>query len=234
MAWIEHDYADSDALIAAVTAQLRDRCASALRQRGRALLSLAGGRTPLPIYRALAADALGWTNVVAMPGDERCVAHTHAASNIAALREAFMAAQGLRIESLTVADGDPDASLAHARTMLATHAEAFDAVVLGMGEDAHTASLFPGAEALREAMSKDAAEDAFLLVPRPLPPEAPFPRITLGLARLLRARSLHLIVTGARKRDVLRAAQTACDPLRAPISALLHASGTAVHLHWSP
>jgi 6-phosphogluconolactonase len=234
MAWIEHDYADSDALIAAVTAQLHDRSVSALKQRGRALLSLAGGRTPLPIYRAFADSTLDWANVVAMPGDERCVPYTHAASNIAALQEAFAAADSIRIESLTVADGDPQASLAYARTMLAAHTEAFDVVVLGMGEDAHTASLFPGADALREAMAKDAAEDAFLLVPKPLPPEAPFPRITLGLARLLRARSLHLIVTGARKRDVLRAAQTACDPLRAPISALLHASGTAVHLHWSP
>jgi 6-phosphogluconolactonase len=234
MAWIEHDYADADALIAAVTAQLHDRCASALRQRGHALLSLAGGRTPLPIYRALAGSALDWANVAAMPGDERCVAHTHAASNVAALRDAFATADGLRIESLTVADGDPQASLLHARTMLATHAEAFDAVVLGMGEDAHTASLFPGAEALAAAMSKETGEDAFLLVPNPLPPEAPFPRITLGLARLLRARSLHLIVTGTRKRDVLRAAQTAHDPLRAPISALLHASGTVVHVHWSP
>jgi 6-phosphogluconolactonase len=234
MAWVEHDYADSDALIAAVTAQLRDRCASALKQRGRALFSLAGGRTPLPIYRALAAGALDWSNVVVMPGDERCVPHTHSASNVAALREAFATAEGMRIESLTVADGDPQASLAHARTMLAAHAEAFDAVVLGMGEDAHTASLFPGADALREAMAKDADDAAFLLVPKPLPPEAPFPRITLGLARLLRARSLHLIVTGTRKREVLRAAQTAHDPLRAPISALLHASGTAIHLHWSP
>ncbi len=234
MAWIEHDYTDGDALIAAVTAQLHDRCASALKQRGNALLSLAGGRTPLPIYRALAGSALDWAHVVAMPGDERCVPHTHAASNVAALREAFAAAKGVQIESLTVADGDPDASLGHARTMLAAHAGAFDAVVLGMGEDAHTASLFPGAEALPEAMSKETREDAFLLVPRTLPPEAPFPRITLGLARLLRARSLHLIVTGARKREVLRAAQTAYDPLRAPISALLHASGTVVHLHWSP
>jgi 6-phosphogluconolactonase len=234
MAWIEHDYVDSDALIAAVTTQLRERCASALQQRGRALLSLAGGRTPLPIYRALAGSALDWTHVVAMPGDERCVSHTHAASNVSALREAFAAADGLTIESLTVADGDPLSSLAHARAMLAAHTEAFDAVVLGMGEDAHTASLFPGAEALPEAMSKDTAEAAFLLVPQPLPPEAPFPRITLGLARLLRARSLHLIVTGARKRGVLRAAQTALDPLRSPISALLHASGTVVHVHWSP
>jgi 6-phosphogluconolactonase len=83
-------------------------------------------------------------------------------------------------------------------------------------------------------MAKDATEDAFLLVPNPLPPEAPFPRVTLGLARLLRARSLHLIVTGARKRDVLRAAQAAHDPLRAPTSALLHASGNVVHVHWSP
>lgn len=234
MAWLEHDYADSDALIAAVTARLHDDCASALRQRGRALLSLAGGRTPLPIYRKLAASALDWAKIAAMPGDERCVAHAHPASNVAALREAFAAADGLRIESLTTGDGDPHASLAHARAMLAAHAQAFDAVVLGMGEDAHTASLFPGADALPAAMAKDSTEDVFLLVPDPLPPEAPFPRITLGLARLLRARSLHLIVAGARKREVLRAAQTAHDPLRAPISALLHASGTVVHVHWSP
>lgn len=234
MAWIEHDYTDGDALIAAVTALLHDRCASALQQRGHAVISLAGGRTPFPIYRALAVCALDWAHVVAMPGDERCVPHTHAASNVAALREAFAAADELCIESLTVADGDPETSLAHARTMLVAHAEAFDAVVLGMGEDAHTASLFPGADALSAAMAKDAIEDAFLVVPKPLPPEAPFPRITLGLARLLRARSLHLIVTGARKRDVLRAAQTAHDPLRAPISALLQASDTVVHVHWSP
>ena len=127
-----------------------------------------------------------------------------------------------------------DDQMQAARTLLGAHAQAFDAVVLGMGEDAHTASLFPGADALPDAMAKDATEDAFLLVPNPLPPEAPFPRVTLGLARLLRARSLHLIVTGARKRDVLRAAQTAHDPQRAPISAVLHASGTVVHVHWSP
>ena len=234
MAWIEHDYADSDALIAAVTAQLHEHCSSALQHRGHALLSLAGGRTPLPMYRALAGSALDWSNIVVMPGDERCVAHTHAASNVAALREAFAAADGVRIESLTTADGGPDASLAHARAMLAAHSEAFDAVVLGMGEEAHTASLFPDADALPDAMAKDATEDAFLLMPDPLPPEAPFPRVTLGLARLLRARSLHLIVTGARKRDVLRAAQIAHDPQRAPISAVLHASGTVVHVHWSP
>ncbi len=231
---IEHDYADTATLVDAVCAQLHAACANGLNARGRALLALAGGRTPLPIYAALAAHDLAWSNVTVMPGDDRCVEHTHPASNVAALRDAFAAAQGIQVASLTTSDGAPAASLAHARAMLAQHSEAFDAVVLGMGEDAHTASLFPGAIALPEAMANDANDDAFALVPDPLPPEAPFPRITLGLARLLRARSVHLVVTGQRKRDVLRAAQTARDPLRAPISAVLHAPGRLVHIHWSP
>lgn len=234
MAWIEHDYPDSGALVAALAAQLHERCAEALTQRGRALFALAGGRTPFPIYRAFASQALDWENVVIMPGDDRCVAHNHPASNVAALCNAFIDATHLQIESLTADDGDPDASLVHARRMLAAHEDAFDAVILGMGEDAHTASLFPGAAALPNAMAKDATEEAFLLVPNPLPPEAPFPRITLGLARLLRARSVHLVVTGPHKREVVRAAQAGHDPMRMPISAVLHDPDTVVHIHWSP
>jgi 6-phosphogluconolactonase len=234
MAWVEHEYPDVATLTAAVAARLRDACADALADRGKASLALAGGKTPLPIYRALAEAPLDWPNVVAMPGDDRCVAHAHAASNVAALREAFSAARGLVVEPLTAVYGDPAMSLNLARIALARHREAFDAVVLGMGEDAHTASLFPGAVGVQAAMAPDAAQDAFAIIPEPLPPEAPFPRITLGLARLLRAREIHLIVTGARKREVLRAAQAAYDPLRMPISAVLHAPDTTVHIHWSP
>jgi 6-phosphogluconolactonase len=234
MAWIEHDYPDIDALTAAVAARLRDACGEALRARGRATLALAGGKTPFPIYRALAEAPLDWPNVVVMPGDDRCVALTHPASNVGALREAFAAARGLVVEPLTAAYGDPSLSLHVARDALAAHRDDFDAVVLGMGEDAHTASLFPGAVGLHAAMAPDADHDAFLIVPEPMPPEAPFPRVTLGLARLLRAREIHLIVAGARKREVLRAAQTAYDPLRMPVSAVLHATDAVVHVHWSP
>lgn len=235
MAWIEHHYTDRDALTAAVASALRDVCAEALDARGSAMLALAGGSTPFPIYRALAAAPLDWSRATILPGDDRCVAHDHPASNLRALREAFAAASGLRIAALTAVDGDPDASLAAARATLAPlHAAAFDAVVLGMGEDAHTASLFPGVAALPAALAAAAAEDAFAIVPDPLPPEAPFPRISLGLARLLRARSLHLLVTGARKREVLRTTQAAHDPLRMPISAVLHAPDATVHIHWSP
>ena len=241
-----HAHPSLDALVASVTTQLHAACARALRHRGHALLSLAGGRTPFPIYRTLAAATdLDWDDIVLLPGDERCVAHDHPACNLAGLREAFADAQGVRIASLTTADGDPVASLAHARTTLRLHADVFDAVVLGMGEDGHTASLFPGAAALARAMAPHEdgphddgrREDVFLVHPDPLPPEAPFARISLGLARLLRARDVHLVVTGARKRAVLDRALAAADPLHLPVSSVLHAGpahGRHVHVHWSP
>jgi 6-phosphogluconolactonase len=234
MAVIEHAYENSGVLAEAVAVRLREACASALAHRGHALLCLAGGRTPLPIYRQLASSPhIDWEDVAVLPGDDRCVPWDHAASNVASLRNAFAEAGGVRIGALTTPDGDPGASLQHARTVLSRHADTFDAVVLGMGEDAHTASLFPGARGLSAAMAHSSREDAFLIHPEPLPPEAPYPRITLGLARLLRTRSIHLIVTGQRKREVLREAMAGDDVLRHPIAGVLQ-SARDVHVHWSP
>jgi 6-phosphogluconolactonase len=138
---------------------------------------------------------------------------------------------------LTVGDGDPARSEVHARALFETAPYAnrdFDAGVLGMGLDGHTASLFPGASQLASALDPVNRTGACRIDPVPLPPEAPFPRITLTLTRLLRARELHLVIVGDAKRAVLRAAQTDPDPARHPISALLHASHTLVHVHWSP
>ncbi|KQY54824.1 6-phosphogluconolactonase [Lysobacter sp. Root494] len=233
MAWTEHVYVDADALAAALSARLENIVREAIAERGQAMLVLAGGRTPFPAYRALASRDVDWSRVVLMPTDERCVPHDHPACNLREMRSAFAQAEGVRFASLTTEDGDPDRSGTQARAMLSRHAADFDAVVLGMGNDAHTASLFPGAVDLAAALDPQGAGDACRIDPQPLPPEAPFPRVTLTAARLLRARSLHLAITGEGKHAMLREAQASQDALRYPVAAILHAPGADVHIHWS-
>lgn len=235
MAWIEHTYPDAGALAGALAAELVHATREAVRQRGSALLSLAGGRTPLPAYRELALQPLPWPRVTLMPGDDRCVPHDHAASNVRELRELFAAAPGIGVQSLTTPDGDADLSEAHARAMLDAYRDTpFDVTVLGMGADAHTASLFPHARQLATALDPACTLEALRVDPDPLPPEAPFPRISLTAARLLRSRALHLVVTGQAKRAVLEQAYASPDPMHRPVAAILHAPGARVHVHWSP
>ncbi len=238
MPWIEHDHASHDALVAHLVDVFAEACTGATRQRGSAWLALAGGRTPLPIYAALARTLPG-ASLTIIPTDERCVPHTHPACNATALREAFAGHQGTVVNPLTAADGDEQASLVQTRALLALNPQPFDAVLLGMGTDGHFASLFQGAANLAEGLALDAPADAIATLPDPLPPEAPFARISLTLPRLLRAREIHLVVTGEEKRRVLRHAQhqdagNACAFSQYPVAALLHAREHRVQIHWSP
>jgi len=233
MGWITHEHADGEALADALAQVLHAACREAIDTHGRAVLALAGGRTPFPAYRKLAAMRMDFSRVVLIPTDERCVPHDHPACNVAELRRAFKGARGLVIESLTTERAGSPCSEAHARRRLAVYPDLFDAVVLGMGLDAHTASLFPGAPQLAEAMDLSNALPATRIDPNPLPPEAPFPRISLTLSRLLHARDLHLALTGAAKRDVLRDARASDTLALHPVAALGQGEAT-VHVHWSP
>ena len=234
MAWVEHDYADAEELASMLAFSLKSVCVDAVAERGHALLAFAGGRTPLPVYARLAARPFDWPKVVVMPTDERCVPHDHSACNLRALRETLAGAEGLVLESLTTPDGDPERSVPFAAQTLARHAQPFDTVLLGMGNDGHTASLFPGTRNIDAAMNPASRADVCRIDPEPLPLEAPFPRITLTLQRLLRARCVHLLVTGMEKRAVLRHAQAVNDPQQHPVAALLHAPDVVTHIYWSP
>lgn len=232
MTWTTHIHATPAELATHAASMLEACIRDALATRGRAVLALAGGQTPWPVYRTLAQADLDWSRVLLVPTDERCVPLTHAARNEAAIERAFEAADGVQVLHLVPADGDATQAQAYARQALAAVDGDFDAVVLGMGGDGHTASLFPGATALPGAMAGD-APDALRIDPQPLPPEAPFPRITLTLPRLLRARAIHLLVTGEAKRAVLQRAQVSGDAIALPVAAVLHADGD-VQVHWSP
>jgi 6-phosphogluconolactonase len=234
MSWTETAHADADALAGALAAILESVIRAAVTERGRAVLALAGGRTPFPVYRRLAKVTLDWSRVLLLATDERWVGHDHPASNVREMRGAFAAADGVRIAPLVPAVVEPAASAELAETTLASLPGPFDAVLLGMGADGHFASLFPGAAALAAGLDPDGAASAVVVHPDPLPPEAPFARVSLTAARLLKTRKLLLAATGPAKRAVLARAQARPEPLALPISALLHHAAAQVEIHWSP
>ena len=229
------EHANAETLASTVAEALAAAIREGIATRGEAWLALAGGSTPFATYRRLAAMALPWSKVHLVASDERWVPAMHEKRNERALADAFAAANGVTIHPLV-----PEAERAFIAAEAGATAEAslsplahraFDAVLLGMGADAHFASLFPQ---VTPASALDAGHRApvVALVPDPLPPEAPFPRVSLTLSRLVATRSLLLMITGEAKRAVLESARTrpASD---APIHALL-AAAPDLAIHWSP
>ena len=234
-----HSYPSTDAMQQALADVIEHHIRLNLAKKGSAFLSLAGG-SALAIYRKLSQAELDWSQVSIVPTDERWVSASHAACNLTALKNCF-AARNL-IQWLPLApdlpaelDGDAAASKPSAHTAikaLAAMPMPFDAVLLGMGLDAHTASLFPGASQLSAALATDGITSAVAITPNPLPKEAPFARISLTASRLLHSDAILLAITGAAKREVLNRALLRDDEAL-PISRFLHASDANLQVYWS-
>lgn len=231
-----------DCLARAIAADIRSAIDSTHQQGNRASLALAGGGTPMPIYRRLGEFDLDWSRVSAIPGDERWVDADHPASNYQALKSCF-AQTTMELLPLVPAQAGPEPNLEQARASLDQLMKPFSAVLLGMGGDGHFASLFPNAVSPAVGLAPESNEDVLLVTPDPLPTEAPYPRVSLSLARLLRTDKLILAITGQAKLDVLElAAQSAAhlaarqevDISRLPIAALLAHAGSRLEIHWSP
>jgi 6-phosphogluconolactonase len=230
-------HADAGALASAVAEALAEGIRRGLAGQGEAWLALAGGSTPFAAYRRLAAMDLPWSKVHLVASDERWVPASHEKRNERALAEAFAAARGVHLHPLVPEGaGDVDATSAD-RLRVAEHSlaplqhRAFDAVLLGMGTDAHFASLFPRSTPPAALDASDRAP-AVAVVPEPLPPEAPFPRVSLTLSRLVASHALLLMITGEAKRRVLEDARGR-SAREAPIQALL-AAAPDLAIHWSP
>jgi len=204
--------AGAGALANELAGTIADALRRAIAGRGQAMLAVSGGKSPLVLFAALREQHLAWDQVTVLLADERCVHLEHADSNAALVRTHLLQGRAAaarwapffnELPDHALSDAELDGLARAANLRLQALPWPIDVLVLGMGEDAHTASLFPGAAALPEAMATGTDEDAFLLVPDPLPPEAPFPRITLTLSRLVATRSLLLMITGEAKRAVL-------------------------------
>lgn len=173
---------------------------AAINERGKATLVVSGGSTPLPMFTCLAKDdAVDWSAVTITLADERAVPVGHADSNESFVHTHLLrdAAAAARFVSLLPADLSAVDQLDEVSQRVGEMGEEFDVVLLGMGTDGHTASLFPDAPELKAAMEMEDAVTALH------PPSVSQARISMSAKRLLATRHLWLHISGERKSQVL-------------------------------
>lgn len=226
-----HTFPDPATLAAALALAVADNLRVALDTRTGASLALSGGNTPKAFLRALSAQPLDWSRVAVTLVDERWVAEDNARSNAALLREKLLQgpATTARFLPLYRDVATPEDALDELERDLATLPSPFDAVVLGMGNDGHTASFFPGGDRLAEALDPDSNQ-------RVLPMRAPGagePRITLTLPPLLAAHHLYLHIEGTEKRTVLTEAVSGDGEAAGyPIRSVLRHARSPLSTYW--
>lgn len=229
--WWEYD--DAEELAGAVAGDLQFVIESALDARGAAVIALAGGNTPAPIYTKLAAAKLDWKKVTIVPTDERIVPLGDKLSNVTMIGKTFIP-KGARVMPI-VPQATPDYKAAgrSADALMQDLHWPLDLCLLGMGENGHTASIFPGPD-YDEALSGPRERRALGVMPEPLPPEAPVPRVSLSRQGIVTAKVLTVVVTGAKKRQVLEDAIKQGQSSSYPIGRILADVELPVDIHWAP
>lgn len=208
---------DAAEVAARGAAFIADAARRAAEARGRFVVALAGGSTPRLAYEHLAgASPMPWAATHVWFGDERCVPPDHADSNYRMAHEALLARVPVPEGQVVRIEGEREPSDAATRydALLRGDAEAhagvggtvFDLVLLGVGPDGHTASLFPGGVAL------DERERWVVEVPAPDHVGPHVPRVTLTPPALSAAREVLVLVTGAEKRAAVAAALAESAP----------------------
>jgi 6-phosphogluconolactonase len=215
----------------ALASQIVAALSSGLAQRRAASLAVPGGRTPVPLFHALREADLDWKQVGITLTDERWVPEDHAASNAALVHRELLQGRAAAAHFHPLFNGGDvaDDHVASVWRSLMPMGRPFDAVVLGMGDDGHFASLFPDSPGLPAAL--DPAEPPACVAM--LASSEPRSRISLNLSALLGTRRLFLFITGIRKRDLLLAAARRADPLL-PVAALLSQRVPMPEVYWAP
>jgi len=217
-------YPDREALMIGLAGAIAGELSECLHREGRATLSVPGGTTPGPVFDILSGVALDWAHVAVVLNDERWVDETNPRSNTRLIRERLLRDQAAEAQLIPLyADfPEPEDALQALADGIAPHLP-ITVLLLGMGADMHTASLFPGADLLERALAKDAPVLMALRADA-----AGEPRITLTAPVLAGAMQIHILITGAEKRTAIEAAAH-LTPLEAPVRVVL-ANAT---VHWA-
>jgi 6-phosphogluconolactonase len=225
-------YADIETLSRELAALIAGSLTAAIGARGLASLVVSGGRSPVRLFEILRTQPLDWDRVCVALADERWVGPEDPASNERLVRDVLLKdhAASARFHGLKNGAPTPDLGAVSAWETFARVPRPFDAVILGMGDDGHTASLFPGSPNLPGALNQAAAAGCVGM----WAPVAPQPRLSLNLSALLDSRRIVVLITGESKWRTYAAACAAGPVEDMPIRAVLRQSRTPVDVMWSP
>lgn len=221
---------DYGALCGDLAEQVAGRLRESIRERGKAVLVVSGGSTPVGFFQVLAGLEVAWARVTVVPSDERWVAADDDQRNSRMIRQYLLqgpAAEARLLELAEEEDQTPEQAAANASQRLDELHWPADVVVLGMGDDGHTASLFPDAPELPGAMAPDSTA-----VVVTSPGSQSRRRLTLSARMLAGARMTVLLIRGSSKRDSLDRVieePLAIGPM--PVRYFLHQPMT---VFWSP
>lgn len=214
---VHKDFASKEVLHTALIQRVEQILLDAIGARGEAMIALSGGSTPKRLFEKICHLDLPWNKVLITLVDERWVAPDHSDSNEYLVRNSLMQSKasdakfiGMKNKYTTAYEGE-QACNQHFSMLEGD----FDLVLLGMGEDGHTASFFPEARTLSKALT---TSDACVAI---TPPVAPYERMTMSLSRLIRTQNLFLHIEGQKKWQVFEQACEAGPVEAMPIRAFI-------------
>ncbi len=225
-------FADLETLSRELAVQLASALRTAIAARGLASLVVSGGRSPVRLFELLRTQPLEWARVCVALADERWVSPQDDASNERLVRDVLLKDQAAaaRFHGLKNGAPTPDLGAVSAWETFARVPRPFDAVVLGMGDDGHTASLFPRSPNLPNALNMAASAGCVGM----WSPAAPHSRMSLNLSALLDARRVVVLIAGESKWHTYTAACAPGPVEDMPVRAVLRQARTPVDVMWSP
>lgn len=226
-----HEFDGRKELAANLASDVAGWLQAAVDERGRATLAVSGGTTPRAFFVELSQKEIAWDKVTVTLVDERFVDETSERSNQRLVVGHLLQNRAARARFVPLFNdaGTPEEAAAHASAVIAGMPRPFDVVVLGMGLDGHTASFFPSADRLADALRDDAAEAVMPI----RAPDAGEPRLTLTFPWLAQSRKLVLHIEGAQKKAVFEEAQAGSDEAETPIRAILNRAASALNVYWA-
>lgn len=226
-----NEFTTRDALDQQLAEQITSILSKAIADHGKASIAVSGGSTPKGLFKILSEQAIDWSKVSITLADERWVDFDDEASNTRLVHDNLLQnkAKSANFFHLKQPGDLSEEVLAELNTAADKQILPLDVLILGMGEDGHTASLFPCSEQIKDGLSED-NDNALMFVQ---PTTAPHSRISFTFKTLSQSKNVFLHISSTPKKAVLEQAIAQKDVFDMPIRAFLHNNNIDTQVYWA-